>query len=106
MRAVVLDGPIAAMRTRIPSRPVFDTAAWRGRVRACVSIGSRRGERRGGGHVPELRGQPVSPPRRGQGTSFMRARRPTASGLARPRSPAATGFRPRRLGIDDAAGAC
>ena len=38
---------IAAMRTRIPSGPVFDTAAWRGRVRAC---GSRRGERRVGGH--------------------------------------------------------
>ena len=35
------------MRTRIPSRPVFDTAAWRGRVRAC---GSRRCERRVGGH--------------------------------------------------------
>ena len=35
------------MRTRIPSGPVFDTAAWRGRVRAC---GSRRGERRVGGH--------------------------------------------------------
>ena len=40
---------IAAMRTRIPSGPVFDTAAWRGRVRAC---GSRRGERRGGGPTP------------------------------------------------------
>ena len=38
---------IAAMRTRIPSGPVFDTAAWRGHVRAC---GSRRGERRVGGH--------------------------------------------------------
>ena len=35
------------MRTRIPSGPVFDTAGWRGRVRAC---GSRRGERRVGGH--------------------------------------------------------
>ena len=50
---------IAAMRTRIPSGPVFDTAAWRGRVRAC---GSRRGERRVGGHGSRAAG--AAPPAR------------------------------------------
>ena len=38
---------IAAMRTRIPSGPVFDPAAWRGRVRG---LRKPRGERRVGGH--------------------------------------------------------
>ena len=51
---------IAAMRTRIPSGPVFDTAAWRGRVRAC---GSRRGERRVGGHGSRAAGAARDPPR-------------------------------------------
>ena len=80
---------IAAMRTRIPSGPVFDTAAWRGRVRAC---GSRRGERRVGGHGSRAAGaarESTTTPATGSPGSLDRRRKPQIDGeILKVRGPA------------------
>ena len=80
---------IAAMRTRIPSGPVFDTAAWRGRVRGLRK--PPRCERRVGGHGSRAAGaarESTTTRPRYRGTAPVASTVPTIQRMSRVSRPA------------------